>query len=116
MNGVRYETNNASFDIDGESGTQSDLAVGDVVTVAGTIESNGTEGTAESVLFDDIVEGPVSAVDLVANELIVMGQTVLHEAVRRGVALLAGSRVTSAVARRAAAIFLDGVSHVRLTV
>jgi len=47
---------------------------------------------------------------------LVMGQTVLHEAVRRGVALLAGSRVTLAVARRAAAIFLDGVSHVRLTV
>ena len=76
VNGVRYETNNASFDIDGESGTQSDLAVGDVVTVAGTIESNGTEGTADSVLFDDIVEGPVSAVDLVANELTVLGQTV----------------------------------------
>jgi monooxygenase len=47
---------------------------------------------------------------------LVMGQTVLHEAVRRGVALLAGSRVTLAAARRGAAIFLDGVSNVRLTV
>ncbi len=47
---------------------------------------------------------------------LVMGQTVLHEAIRRGVALLAASRATLPVARRGAAIFLDGVSNVRLTV
>lgn len=76
VNGVRYETNSASFDIDGVGGSQDDLAVGDVVLISGTISDDATSGTASTVTFDDVVEGPVSAVDTVASRLTVLGQTV----------------------------------------
>jgi hypothetical protein len=80
VNGVHYETDAASFTIDGEAGTQGDLAVGDVVLVAGTVSSDGTSGTATSVTFDDAVEGPVSEIDLAAGTLVVLGQLVRVDA------------------------------------
>ena len=64
VNGVRYDTSNATFTIDGSPGTESDLAVGQVVVVSGTINQAGTEGTAASVDFDDAVEGPIESIDL----------------------------------------------------
>ncbi len=77
VNGVRYETGAANFTInDVAGGTQTDLKVGDVVEVIGTINSDGTTGTANSVVFDDSVKGPVESIDLVAGQLIVLGQTV----------------------------------------
>ena len=77
VNGVRYETTSASFTIDGESGSQDDLDVGDVVIVTGTIDDNGLTGSADSVIFDDAVTGPVESIDLGANSIVVLGQTVL---------------------------------------
>ena len=76
VNGVRYETDSASFDIDGVTGSQDDLAVGDVVLIAGTISDDGTTGTASTVSFDDIVEGPITAIDSIGNVLTVLGQVV----------------------------------------
>lgn len=77
VNGVRYDTANATFTIDGETGSEGDLRVGDVVLVQGTIDDNGTTGTADVVLFDDVVKGPVESVDIPGNLLVVLGQTVL---------------------------------------
>jgi hypothetical protein len=76
VNGVHYNTDAASFRIDGNIGQQSDLSVGQIVTVQGTIDSNGTTGTANTVIFDDIVKGPVQSIDLIAQEITVLGQTV----------------------------------------
>lgn len=77
VNGVRYETNSAVFTINDSVGSQNDLRVGNVVTVQGTIDSNGTTGTADAVTFDDLVKGPVESVDVVGSSLVVLGQTVL---------------------------------------
>lgn len=77
VNGVRYDTSSAIFTIDDASGTESDLQVGDVVIVLGTIDSNGTTGTANEVIFDDLVKGPVESIDLAGNTLVVLGQNVL---------------------------------------
>ncbi len=78
VNGIRFETDAADFTIDGESGTQSDLGIGDVVIVTGTIDGDDTTtGSATSVTFDDAVEGPVQAVDAAAGTLVVLGRTVL---------------------------------------
>jgi len=63
VNGVRYNTNSATFTIDGVSGSQSDLSVGDVVVLQGTVNDDGTSPTATSVTFDDAVEGPISAIN-----------------------------------------------------
>ncbi len=58
VNGVEFNTDNSTFDLEGTSGTQNDLAIGMVVRVNGTI--NGTTGNATSIIFDDELQGPVS--------------------------------------------------------
>jgi hypothetical protein len=77
VNGVHYETNNAAFTINGIVGVQDDLSVGDIVLIVGTINDDGVTGTADEVIFDDSVTGPVQSIDLVLNQLVVLGQTVL---------------------------------------
>lgn len=77
VNGVRYETNSAVFMFDGVAGTEDDLKVGQVVAVKGTINDDGTTGTADEVTFDDSVKGPVESIDLALKQLVVLGQTVL---------------------------------------
>jgi hypothetical protein len=75
VNGVTYDTSSAMFTDDGASATQDDFAVGQFVLVTGTIDDS-TSGTAETVTFDDNVDGPVTSVDDVARSLLVLGQTV----------------------------------------
>ena len=75
VNGVTYDTNSATFTIDGSPGTQANLAVGDVVIIQATASGGGTP-VASSVTFDDAVEGPISAIDLGAETLTVLGQLV----------------------------------------
>jgi len=77
VNGVRYDTTNAVFTVDDQSGSQDDLSVGDVVVVMGTIDDNGTTGTADEVFFDDNVKGPIQSIDAANSRLVVLGQTVL---------------------------------------
>ena len=76
VNGVRYDTSRAQFTIDDRPGSQDDLSVGDVVLVRGTLDSGTTTGVATSVVFDDNVEGPIGSIDLAADTLVVLGQTV----------------------------------------
>jgi hypothetical protein len=60
VNGIEFETDSSSFDVDDDSvATESDLALGMVVTVTGTINNDGVTGSASSVEYDDEVEGPV---------------------------------------------------------
>ena len=76
VNGVKFDTTSSSVSIDGTSGTESQLKVGMVVKVKGTINSDGTTGSATSIKFSSDVEGPISAKDLVLNTLTVLGQTI----------------------------------------
>jgi hypothetical protein len=84
VNGVEYDTSAATFTIDGNPGSQDDLAVGDMVLARGTIDDdNISNGVAESVEFDDNVEGPIEAgsisidpLDPTAGTFIVLGQMV----------------------------------------
>ena len=76
VNGVTYDTSSATFTKDGQPATQDDFSVGQVVLVKGTIDDDGTNAMADTVEFDDVVEGPVSSVDNALNQIVVLGQTV----------------------------------------
>ena len=82
VNGVEFETDSATFDVDGVPGTQDDLDIGMVVRVNGTINEDGTTGTATHISFDEELQGPVSAVNPVGNDgvkksLSILGVTVI---------------------------------------
>jgi len=79
VNGVRYETTSASFDIDDDSSgsSQDDLSVGDVVVVT---FNTSAPTVALSVIGDEAVEGPVNSIDLATGVLVVAGQTVRTDA------------------------------------
>ncbi|MGA7799548.1 MAG: DUF5666 domain-containing protein [Gammaproteobacteria bacterium] len=79
VNGVEYKTGGASFSVNGASAGESQLKVGMVVTVDGTVDPGGKTGTATSVSFSDDMHGEVLAANVAANgtgTLNVMGQTV----------------------------------------
>lgn len=76
VNGTRFDTSAALFTVDDSPGAESDLAVGKVVTVIGSIDDDGLNGTATEVIFDDQVEGPIDSVDAATATLVVLGQTV----------------------------------------
>lgn len=77
VNGVKYETTDASFLVEGAAADQSSLAVGMVVTVEGTVNADGVTGTATTVRYADELEGIVQAVDPFGTSLTVMGHTVM---------------------------------------
>jgi hypothetical protein len=63
VNGVEFETSGTVFDIDDSgTGSQSDLAIGMVVTVNGTVNTDGVTGNATRISFDDQLQGPVSGI------------------------------------------------------
>ena len=87
VNGVKFETGSTIFDIDDSgSGSQADLAIGMVVTVSGTVNADGTTGTATSISFDDQLQGPVSTLtapdlDGENRNFKILGKTVLINAI-----------------------------------
>jgi len=61
VNGVEFETNSSTFDVDGNpDGTQDDLAIGMIVQVSGSINADGITGDATSISYDDQLQGPVT--------------------------------------------------------
>ena len=71
VNGVEFSTSNASFRIKGKPGLASDLRIGMVVRVDGSINDKA----ASLVTVDEAVRGRVEQV-LDANRMVVMGQSV----------------------------------------
>ena len=76
VNGVEYDTSAANIRIDGEPGSESRLRVGQVVTVTGEVNAEGTAGTATEVTFSSDVMGPVAQVDLAGGTLVILGQKI----------------------------------------
>ncbi|MBI5039410.1 MAG: hypothetical protein HZC13_06615 [Nitrospirae bacterium] len=77
VNGVEFETSDATITTDGKTAIQDDLEIGMIVAVEGTFNVDGVRGTAKSIKFKDNLEGPVGSVDTgAAQTLTVLGQTV----------------------------------------
>jgi hypothetical protein len=79
INNVRYVANNATVTLNGFPGTLSDLRHGQVVTVAGSIDSDGLSGRASAISFDANIIGPIESLDAARGQLAVMGQTVITD-------------------------------------
>jgi hypothetical protein len=62
MNGVRWNTDSAKFDVDGRVGSQDDLDVGMVVRIEGRRRSDG-RATADRVIFESRLRGPIRQID-----------------------------------------------------
>lgn len=77
INGIEYETDDASFVVDGVTGDESLLKLGMVVSLKGSASADGT-GDALSIEFDDDVEGIVISKDLAdgLGTINIMGVTV----------------------------------------
>ena len=75
VNGVEFETMDSTISLDGTSGTESDLKLGMVVTVKGTINPDRLTGTADSVSVEEVIQGLVQANDN-SNTLTVLNHTV----------------------------------------
>ena len=71
IDGKRFRTESAEFRKSDDNASQSDLRIGMVVEVRGSID----DGTARSVRFEEDIKGPVDAVG--AGELTVLGQRVV---------------------------------------
>ncbi len=78
INGVEYETDSASVTIDGSQSAETDLGVGDVCALQGSVNADGVTGTATAVTCTDELEGYVLEVSLTngIGTMNVMGQTV----------------------------------------
>lgn len=77
VNGVEYDTDDADFDIDDNSGTQAGLRVGQQVTVQWDSTDDGDTRRAQVVHYDDTVEGPISSIDVANQVLVVLGQVII---------------------------------------
>jgi hypothetical protein len=88
VNGIEFDTDGASRDVDDEvdvsNGTDDDtvLGIGMVVTIIGTVNDDGVTGTAESIEYDDDIEGPVAAApvedqDMVSKTFTIFNTTVV---------------------------------------
>jgi Domain of unknown function (DUF5666) len=80
VNGIRFDIASAQITANGVVVTQADLAIGQVVNVVGTLDPDGVDGTADAVVFEAHVLGPVTALDTAAGTLTVLGQTVQTDA------------------------------------
>lgn len=76
VDGVEYSTGGAQIRIDDQSGTESQLRVGHIVTIKGTINADGLTGTATEVSFIGDLRGPVTQLDVAGGTFKVLGQTV----------------------------------------
>ena len=80
VNGIEFSTSGATITKDGQSATERDLRVGQVVQVIGSRDAARATGTATQIIFDDNVEGPVTVIDVTNKRIVVLGQTVLVDA------------------------------------
>lgn len=76
VNGVEYDVSSARIRINGQPGSESQLRLGQVVTVHGSVNADATEGAATDVSMTSAVVGPLAQVDLEGGTLLVLGQRI----------------------------------------
>jgi hypothetical protein len=80
VNGVHYDVKDADIDVDGDSKVESDVNVGDMVRITGTIDADGRRGKATRLYAESQLRGPIDSIDLTTGILVALGQTILINA------------------------------------
>jgi hypothetical protein len=80
VNGIQFQSAGATVSIDGKSAQPEDLRAGEVVQIKSHHDDATDEDVADEIDFRGNVVGPVSAVDPVAQTLLVLGQVVVLSA------------------------------------
>ncbi len=76
VNGIEYQTTNATIIINDRVATEADLRVGQVVTVDGDVAADGVNGLAFNVSFESDVRGVVTAIDPLTSSFTALGQRI----------------------------------------
>lgn len=76
VNGVRFDLAGATITLDGQPANESDLDVGSLVIVEGTLNAGGTTGRALRVTAGTAVAGPIDSIDIAREGFTVLGQNV----------------------------------------
>ncbi len=75
VNGIEiHYTDSTPVQLNGEDSAAGQLAIGQIVSV--TVNGVGAEVNAEEIEINNIVSGPITAIDQQLNQLTVLGQTV----------------------------------------
>ncbi|KHD05986.1 hypothetical protein PN36_23515 [Candidatus Thiomargarita nelsonii] len=74
VNGIEFDTDDTIIIVNGQETTESELKIGMVVQVEGTIVPDSNTGNASRISFNENVKGPIQEID--NNTLIILGQTV----------------------------------------
>ncbi len=83
VNGVKFQTGGTTFSIDDDSGVESDLKVGMIVTVRGSKNDDGINGQATHISYDNELKGPVANIvydtpdpaNATLATIVILGQT-----------------------------------------
>jgi Domain of unknown function (DUF5666) len=76
VNGVRFDTSNATIMKDDSRATQGELRVGQTVHLQGRVDDSTGRAVADSIRQDNELEGPISAVNTAAQTFVVLAHTV----------------------------------------
>jgi uncharacterized protein DUF5666 len=76
VDGVEYATSGAQIRVDDQPATEAQLRVGYIVTIRGTLNGDGSSGTAAEVSFETDARGAVVQKDVAAGTFVVLGQTI----------------------------------------
>lgn len=79
INGVKFETEQATVVNNGESSSEDTLEVGMVVKIKGKIDGDGQTASATSIEYQANAEGPITSINLANNSFTLLGQTYLTD-------------------------------------
>ncbi|WP_417435950.1 DUF5666 domain-containing protein [Idiomarina abyssalis] len=80
VNGKRYRSENAEIAVgNSPAADEAQLKVGMVVTVAASASDDGEDPDAQQIRYEEHLQGPVSFIDREAEQIEVLGQTILFD-------------------------------------
>lgn len=77
VNGIDFDTSSTTVMMDDSPGTLSQLRIGMIVSVHGTVNNDTGAASARDVMFVDDAEGVITSINQANNSFVVLGRTVM---------------------------------------